>query len=408
MSEKNRKETALVVAAEQGAVQKPQQPQSYWARVSACYQHGFFVLLFALAVFVVMFIVLCADAFRYEGLLYFGKDVKNVVSGSHESGDTVSYDYRANATRLAYHGGYAVIGTDGTEIYASDGERLLQVQRAQVAPRAAVSRDHLVVYEQGGKSFYVCNSYAVLFEGTCEETIYGAFVSDAGYFALIVGGGERSLSAVLLYDGNFNLVGRYNRVGATISAVISANGQRLAIVDATAEGTLVDVYMIGDTNPLSSTALKGFPLTADFTAANKLAVLTDLGCHTLKTNGRVYESVYFDGALPVAFHISREGVCVVLESGRTNSVYRVLVLNKKGSVKLDYLHYGSVTAVALADKTLWLLAEDDLKAISVKNGEVAASIALGDRALGIALSERDRACVLYPARAVTYRAEGNG
>lgn len=407
MSEKNRKETALVVAAEQGAVQKPRQPQSYWARVSACYQHGFFVLLFALAVFVVMFIVLCADAFRYEGLLYFGKDVKNVVTGSQEDGETVYYDYRANATRLAYHGGYAVIGAEGTEIYAADGERLLRVEKAQVAPRAVVSRDHLVVYEQGGKSFYVCNSYAVLFEGTCEETIYGAFVSDAGYFALIVGG-ERTLSAVLLYDSGFHPVGRYDRAGATVSVVIAANGQRLAIVDATAEGTLVDVYMIGDKNPLSSTVLKGFPLTAGFTAANKLAVLTDVGCHTLNVNGRVYESVFFDGCAPVASHISREGVCVVLESDRTNSVYRVLVMNKKGSVKLDHLHYGSVTAVSLADKTLWLLAGDHLKAISIKDGEAIASLAVGEGALGIALAEPDRARVLYPARAVTFKAEGHG
>ena len=403
--ENENRSTALVEVAPAALVQTKEQPPSYWARVCGKYHAAWLIVAFVLVLFVVMFSVLFAHAFSYDSLFYFGKDIATLTSLPDQGDTTVYYDYKGeNAVPVSYRGGMAVAHVEGVDIYAADSARLLSVtyEKPYAAPRIAVSRDYLIAYDFGATSFCVCNSYDMLYEGVTEQPIYGVFVSNSGYFAIITRS-DTALSEVLVFDADFNLKQRFGRASATISAVISENGRTVTLVGAVADGTMVDVYMIGDEKPLSSTVLAGFPLAAGYTTSTKLAIITDTACHVISHEGKVYETVGFDGAALAAYSISENGIAIALETDRINAAYRVLVLDKKGKIQAELTHAGRAKAISLSDSHLWMLCDTEALCFEVDNVQKVDRLAVDDGALGIVALGDHNARVLYPAQALHFK-----
>lgn len=409
MDRENREVTALVKADANLPV-ATKQTVGYWLRVANGYKAAFSVLCFVLAVFLVIFTVLSARSFAYDSLFYFGKDVANLISLANDDDRVIYYDYEGESARPAvYRGGVAVAHAAGVDIYAASGELLLAVKESRdcAMPRIAVSRDYLVFYDFGGNFFSVCNSYTKLYEGQTEHPIYGVFVSDAGYVSLITGSDPSPaadepfyLSEVLIYDSNFNLVQHFGRATATVSAVISKNGRTVTLVGAGASGTVVDVYTIGDGDPLSTSSLPGFPLAAGYTASNKLAVLTDTACHTLSTAGKLYDTVSYDGASLAAYSIDENGIALALEVDRLQAQYRVLALDKKGNIRSDAQSPHRVSSIALSDDHVWLLGDGEVSCLARRGEGAFESRAVTEGALGIAVLDDSTARVLFPAQAL--------
>ncbi|MBE6604857.1 MAG: hypothetical protein E7639_04040 [Ruminococcaceae bacterium] len=408
MNGEDRDVTAVVAVGETGLVPVPQKPMSYWARASKKYRTALVILSFALAVFLVVFTVLSSYVFSYESLFYFGRDLKTMLTLAELGEHALYYDYQGEeAMPVAYRGGIAVAHRGGVDVYDAVGEQLLSVREgiSFASPRLVVSRDYLVAFDFGSNRFVVCNSYDKLYEGTTEAPIYAAFVSDAGYVSLITGS-DTYLSEVYLYDAQFNLRLHSKRASATVSAVVSENGRTMAIVGATAEGTLLEVYMIGgdleDDEPLSSTALSGFPLAVGYTSASKLAVLTDTAAHTLSTDGKVYRTFDYEGGALHAYHIDENGIALALETDRLHGAYRVLVLDKKGRVECDLARGARVRALALSDDRLWLLGENEAVCIDRDGEETLATVTVDDTALDIVALHDKLARVIYVAEARTF------
>ncbi|MBQ3056812.1 MAG: hypothetical protein IJC95_04925 [Clostridia bacterium] len=403
--ENENRSTALVQATSTALVQTQERPPSYWVRVSRKYHTAWMIVAFVLVLFLVMFSVLFAHAFSYDSLFYFGKDIATLTSLPDQGDTTVYYDYKGeDAVPVSYRGGMAVAHAGGVDIYAANSGRLLSVafETPYAAPRIAVSRDYLIAYDFGATSFCVCNSYDMLYEGVTEQPIYGIYVSNSGYFTIITRS-DIALSEVLVFDADFNLKQRFRRASATVSAVISENGRTVTLVGAVAEGALVDVYMIGDEVPLSSTVLAGLPLAAGYTASTKLAVITDTACHVISHEGKVYETVGFDGASLVAYSVSENGIALALETDRINAAYRVLALDKKGRIQTELAHSGRVKALSLSDSCLWMLCDRDAVCIRLDNAQMIDKLTVDDGALDIvALGDRN-ARVLYPAQALYFK-----
>ncbi len=410
MDSEKREVTALVEKPQDNVPPATEAAPGYWLRTSRRYSTMLAILCFVLAVFLVVFSVLSAHAFSYDSLFYFGKDISTLISLADLGENVIYYDYEgALASPVAYRGGIAVAYEGGVDVYAADGELLLaaKVDRTYLSPRIAVSRDYLVTYDFGGTAFCVCNSYAKLYEGTTDHPILGVAVSNAGYFSLITASDPTPaedepfyLSEVLLYDADFNLVQHFGRASATVSAAVSDNGRTIALVGAVAEGTLVDVYMIGDKMPLSTTTLTGFPLVAGYTASSKLAVLTDNACHTLTTEGKLYDSFSYDGAALSAYSVSQNGIAIALETDRLHAAYRVVALDKKGNVELDVTRSGGVVSLALSDDYVWLLGSESATCLHLGDGETVATEASVDGALAIAALDAKTARILFPAQAL--------
>ena len=396
-----------LVAVPDGDASAAKKPLGYWARTGQKYRVASMALCLVLAVFLIVFTAFCSHVFGYSSLFYFTRDLGTVASLADLGEQTLYYDYRdEDAAVSVYRGGVAVAHTEGLDIYDGRGERLLthRAETSLKAPRLAVSRNCLAVFDFGGTAFSVCNSYDVLFEGKTENPIYAVFVSDVGYVCVVTGSAT-ALSEVLLYDANFQLVSRFSRASATVSATVSKNGRTVALVGATASGTVVDVYTIGKKEPLSETVLSGFPLAAGYTSTDKLAVLTDEAVFTLSAKGKLYDSVSLEGTLPTAYSIDENGIAVALETDRLQGTARVLVLGKKGSVEADFLTDYQVRAISVSDRTVWLLGSDRAVCTARDGEEVLAMTDAAADAMGIVALHDRAARVLYPAMALTFVAE---
>ena len=404
--ENENRNTALVPVSSKAVVPLEAEPAGYWARIGRLYRTATLVLVFVLALFIITFSVLFAHAFSYDSIFYFGKDIAT-LSTLPEGGDaTVYYDDKGeSALPASYRGGVAVVHRNGVDIYAANSERQLSVDFATPFnnPRIAVSRNYLVAYDFGAQTFVVCNSYDVLFEGKTEGPIYGVTLSDSGYFTVIVGS-KTALSEVLLYDADFNLRQRFGRASATVSAMVSDNGRTVTLVGATAEGTVVDTYIVGDEKPLSQATLEGFPLAAGYTANTKLTVLTDVACYAMSTEGKVYETVRYDGAALAAYTVSEEGTAIALEVNRIHAEYRVLVLDKKGNVEADLEIQGPVKSLSLSNDRVFLLRGADAVAIDPNRPDEIETLAVPEDSLGIAFVTDKGARVICPAMALYFKA----
>ena len=307
---------------------------------------------------------------------------------------------------VSYRGGVAVAHSGGVDIYAANSERRLSVafESPYFAPRLAVSRNYLVAYDFGSTSFCVCNSYDVLHEGSTTAPIYGVYLSDSGYFTVITGS-DTALSEVLLYDADFNLRQRFSRASATVAAPISENGRTVTLVGATATGTTVDVYVIGDEKPLSTTSVEGFPLAAGYTSGTKLSLITDSAAVALSTEGKVLGTVSFEGASLAAYSIGEEGVVLALELDRTLSTTRLLTLSKRGNVVADVTLTGAVRSVALSDDYAFALLDGTLVAVDTDHPEEMLSLAVPRDARTVVSAGDDEARVLSLAEALYFKVD---
>ena len=393
-----KKQTALVPSEQSEANLPVPVKQTYWSRMSRAYKLISRALLVALPLFVVVFMALCSRAFTYESVFCFLKDMQSAASFIPSDNQTVYYTYEEiSGPVLSFRGGIAAVNGGGIEIYSPDGEKLFEQSSAMQAPRAVSSRKYLVAYEFGGTSFTVTNTYTSLYKGKTDYPIYTAAVDDTGQIALVTGA-ENHLSCVQVYNGNFDLIQRFNRASATVGVALSANGKYVAILGLQSTngvaGTLVELYRIGAKEPVFVQHLEGeMPLFVDFTDNRNLAVLTDSALRVCNLDGKWRNEIDLDG-VPVQIECNENGCVLALSTDALSAKVGVLVLDKKGNIRYDGELVGDVLAVSLGKRHAFLLTRGQVTDINVSEG-TQAQYACGEGAEDLFALDDERLRVIY-------------
>ena len=409
MNPNDNRSGALVPVGRTDTVPVPQgdsaKKTGYWACVAARYTATWRALVLVTVLFVVLFVLLFSRAFTYDSTFCFFRDLRSVASFTTSDYGTVHTAFaQGDHTALAYRGGVAFVKSDGVEVYAPNGERLMKADRAFARPRAVASRKYLVAYDNGGTTFSVTNSYTELFHGESEYPILGAAVADSGHFALITTSGD-ALSQVLLYDSNFNLIQRFQRASATVGVHLSQDGKRIALLGMTAEnGTVrgvLAVYRLGADDPERTCTYENeIPLAVSYTRNKNYVVLTDVALRCYASDGELRTEVPLEGKTPVGFTAGEDGTVLVLETDEINATHRVLVLDAKGKTAYDGSYGRDVKALSLVDEVVYLLSDGEVARIDADGGEMQ-TFAVEAGATGIFAVDEERVRVVYPAK-VTY------
>lgn len=409
MNPQEHQQHALIPVSDGQNSPAPRQEQKkktgYWARVAARYTATWRTVLVITVLFVILFALLFSRAFTYDSMYCFFRDLKAVSAFAPSDYKTVSTAFKqGDVVSLPYRGGVAVVNSGGVEVYTPNGERLLNVSRSFKNPRAVASRKYLLAYDNGGKTFSVTNSYTELFHGESEYPILGATVSDSGHFALITASGD-ALSQVLLYDGYFNLIQRFQRASATVGVSLSEDGKRILLLGMTAENgtarSVLSLFKLGADEPeISMVYDKEIPLSAGFTKHKNYTVLTDTGLRCYDADGDLRTEIDVREKTPVGFTVCEDGVLLVQEVDEIHATHQVLVLDEKGKVLYDGTYDRDVKALALTDKVAYLLSDAEVVRIDTKEGEQQ-SFAVESGAMGIFAIDEDRIRVVYPAK-ITY------
>lgn len=405
MGPQENRNNALVPASEGRALvpeRKATKKTGYWGRVAARYTAAWRAILVVTVLFAVLFVLLFSRAFTYDSVFCFFRDLKSVSAFAAADHGAVSTAFEAgDCVALSYRGGVALVKGDGVEVYAPNGERLFKAHRSFKSPRAVASRKYLVAYDNGGTTFSVTNSYTELFHGESEYPILGAAVSDSGHFALITTSGD-ALSQVLLYDGNFNLIQRFQRASATVGVHLSEDCRRIAILGMTAENgtvrSVLSVYRPGADDPERTVAFEGeIPLAVRFTKGKNYTVLTDAALRCYDSGGDLRSLTELEGNPPVGFAACEDGTVLVLETDGIRAAHRVLVLDKKGRTVYDGSYGRDVKGVALTGDIVYLLSDGEVAHIDTGSGETH-TFGVERGATDIFAVDEERIRVVYPAR----------
>lgn len=404
--EQNKNSTALVVANEQRAlVDVAEKRSGYWARVSRRYKLFARIVAISLVLFVLLFVATWSDAFSYDNVLYFGKDMGTLATLASEENSTIYYTYgKAGASVVSYRGGVGVVHSEGTEIYAPDGELLLFLTGEYKNPRAAASRDYFITYDFGGNSFVVCNSYAELYRGTTEHPIYRISVGDTGHFAVVTApeataqGSDLPLCEILVFNPSFNLVNRFGRAGATVDAAVSGSGRFVAIVDATASGALVEVFAIGTDSSTVSLTFDDFPYALAFTTDHMLALVGERATYTFDVDGELYGNLDYAGEVAYAFDFE-EGVALLLRTDHVSESYRLVVMDEKGELRTSFPLDFAARSLSLVEDRVWLLGAGQLSCFSLEDDAMIDEQIIANGAVGVFSLSETAAQVVYPSQA---------
>ena len=388
--------------------QKTKKPNTYWEKAERLYRMAFRVILCVLPVFVIVFVAVCSRAFTYESIYCFFKDLGATGSFVNADYQSVSYTYEEGERSIvSYRGGVAVVGHNGVEVYSPSGEILLVKEATMKAPRAVASRKFLVAYDCGEKGFTVTNTYARVHQGETEFPVYMAEVADTGHFALVTPSDD-DLSHVYLYNENCKLIHCFETTYAVTGVAISENGSHIALLGlASKQGnvfSVMEVYRIGDTTPATTVMLEGeAPLAVDFTNNRNLSVLTDTALRVFSLSGEERNCTAFSGAI-VAFDSNEHGTAVILELDDFTATHRVIVMDKKGKLLTDTAISGAVSAVSVAERRAFLLANGEILAVSGRNGEIV-SQKCDKGAVGLFAVDSKRVRVSYAGEAKLYTIE---
>lgn len=402
MNGEENKTTAVVPATADKSVVAAKE-ESYWALVASRYKLIKRILLIALILFIVFFMIFFSRAFTYDSLFSFFKDLQSVAAFVPSDYQTVTSTYHeGEETVLAYRGGVAFVNRKGIEIYSPDGKRLLDVEESFAAPRAISSRKYLLAFDQGGSSFTVTSAYAKFYSGKTDFPIYGAALADSGHFALITGS-DTTLSTVLLYDSNFNLIQRFDRASATVSVAISANGKRIALLGAAAkEGkayTKLDVFHLGESEAENSVLLEGeVPLCVGFTDNRHVAFLTDTALTFADIDLEWKDRYLLNDRAIVDFTVNADGATLALEEDALRAEHTVLAFDDSGKKMLETTFIGDMKAIDIKEKQVFLLFADRVVRYDCKNAAERVYVFEGEARDLFAVSE-EGVRVIYPAKA---------
>ena len=93
MEREPQRETALTVSKSHLPQQAAPAREGYWQRTAKRYTRATRVLLIALLLFVLLFSAICSDAFAYNNVFYFGKDLFTLSALNGEEDSVLYYDY---------------------------------------------------------------------------------------------------------------------------------------------------------------------------------------------------------------------------------------------------------------------------------------------------------------------------
>ncbi len=307
----------------------------YFEKISAGLGIVQVVLYLSLFAFVVVSFFANTELITYRNFYYFFKDLNaSAETVDVFSSDSVTYPSSAEQSFTLYRKGLAVAGNESVTVFTATGRQTVSYNIQYQNPIAVGTGKYLLVYEQGGVSFSLYNSYTQIFSGKSEYPIYGAAVSESGMYALI-SRSEQYPSVVSLYNSDFVLINRYNRNGYVTDVAINPKGTRVALLSSVSNTggltTTLTLYEPKKTEAIATARIgDSVGLSCAFADGGNVSVLCQNRMVVVGSNGEVGTSYGFDGRSILAADLGRDGATVVLRPTPISQKSDILVFDRNG------------------------------------------------------------------------------
>ena len=320
----------------------------YYVAISRNYKLARLAALAMFLLYVLFMLATKSEDLTVANLQYLMRDL-NLSTEGGEAFSGVSYSAEPIQRFGFYRNELAYVTGRGVDLYAPTGSVGLSATLSYENPSIVVTDQYMMIYDLGGTSFSVYNSFSELSRGATDHTIIAGDMSKNGSFVLVTEGREYR-AMVYLYNSDFELRSVYKRSSYVSDAAISSDGGRLAMTSFGADGgefyTDVYIYEPGVDEPISVKRIAGeYPLSLEDMGEGFCLLTTD-NIYYLSSDG-VEQGKYRHGGSIGTASICDEYVAITFPENTLGSENRIIILD--GSLTVCY---NAVIEEKIVDLTL--------------------------------------------------------
>lgn len=320
------------------------------------------ISLTALCVLLLVALIFGGSIISYENVYYMFKDIGYISSFNESRPESLSYSAPfTNQDFTSFKNGLAVVGDSEIKLFTSTGRVTLSAGSSYTNPKICASNSTVLVYDQGRNSFSVYNSFISVYSETLDYPISSAHMASDGSFCIVTKSTEHS-SVVRVYDNRFNLEMEYSKNDQIISAKMSPDGKRIAVVSLGTSGgeseTVLNVIERGKTSPRSTVKLIGvMPYFAEFTAGDRIALICSDNAHVYDLDGKRKNMFEYPYSLKDV-SVSDGGFALLLNEDSVSSDNMLAVFDANGKLKYTENLTGYVKEIGSNGDDVFILFRD--------------------------------------------------
>lgn len=329
---------------------------------------------YALLIFLVIFMLFAAlrnpESISYDNLMFLLKDLGSVHDASNVEFGNVTYNPDTTLSFSGFRRNLAIATSAGLRIYEGDGSLIFEGKDKFSNPHIENSSRYLLLYDFGGNSFALYNSFARIYTEKTDYEITGGDISDSGMFAIVTKTKEYN-SAVMLYTKNCKLKNRYLSEDRVIDVSINDDGSRICILTFDAENssfvTKIKISKPGEDKPITTLSLgDAFPLSCEYTSDGNLTVFCDKALYFYDPDGNLLGSYSPSGDIEAA-KLTEEGAIIALPKNAVTTGSTVILLDTKGNVVFTKDFEGKITLLDYKEGKVFTLAGNMLASTDVNS-----------------------------------------
>lgn len=320
------------------------------------------ISIVALIALVLVVAVFGGKNMSFNGMYYIYRDVN--AMGSVGTPESLRLDYtipKKNQDFALFKNGLCVAGDTDIQIFNKTGNQTMTVSTACSDPEIAASRDYIVVYDIGGKSFYAYNSFVEIYSEKRDFPISKIALSSSG--KLCVAGQSQAYNCeITVYDDSFNREFSYSRNDYAVDCEFDSEGRNLALCTMTSsDGEYLVTLTVLDTKKQevkSSLEIDGvLPYECHYIGNDRIALICS--DRVLIYNERLdLKGEYRFPSLELEYiSVSDDKIALMFVNDRINKRYTAVVIDSKGKEKMEYGYQGDSSDMKLFGGYLYI-AED--------------------------------------------------
>ena len=319
----------------------------YLAKVG--YRYGYIRRVLTVLIVLVVIAFVLSGNISYSKLYYLTKDIKLSADYVNSVHDTITYNVGNSQSFTGYRSGIAVASREKLSVFSAGGRELFSTNLDYGNPSLVSGNQYVLLYDIGGKQYAIYNSFSKVKEGSLNNPIYGACISESGSFALITKSDDYD-SVVRVYQQNGTQYNYNFSNGRVYSVSLSQNGLELAVVlvfsSADKVSSEVRLYKLGSNDYLKKDiTFSGIPYEVKILNNGNVAVVGSKGVNTFGSNLSMLGEYLTDEEI-YAYAFGKDNIAVSHLSdtkGKTN----VIILNKRGKTEKRFEYSDRIIDVAL-------------------------------------------------------------
>ena len=328
---------------------------TYYARVCARYKILQRIFWIAFALFTVITVILNVRYITYDNFFYLMKDLNVAAQSSDMNYETLSYDAASDQSFTLYRGGLAVVSRSNVSAFTSTGRRTLKVNSSYSKPFAVASDKYLLVYDSGGNSFSIYNSFSKVFTEKLDHPVIDACFSESGRFAIITRSAEYE-SQIKVYSSNYkNIFNYHHKDRYAVDVSLDKKGERLAIMyldtdDGVARTTVTFYDLVKYEKAEEVEYSEEFPISCSFFENGAFGAVTTSAVH--RFDQKMVEdqtSENYSTKKVSAVFCDEKDSAVALNDGVLTDVNEILVFDKKGDIVYNDVVLSDAEQIGVCD-----------------------------------------------------------